>query len=401
MGEPESVDDPVVLVDCCGTPPEERTFRPDVSPYAVHPDPRSRPVGRRSVLLSATAAGVSALLSACGKGGAPTVGAAASAGPSATAGTAANAVTESIDLPYCSQVLCGVPLEVGVKRGFFEAEGIKVNLVYMKGGALAMQALLGGSVDFVGTGLDVLVSAVAAGKQANMIASLSSLPFFALVTAPKSDITAISGLRGKTIGVANINTTDHLLARYLLEKNGISPDAVSFAPLGPNLFDGLRTGQVNAGLVQEPALTRLQDLGSTVLVNFMDRTQVDQLLGGPYQFFGLNTRPDVLTKRPETAAKLVRALTRTNDWIRANPGSAIVDNLPGQLLTDADREIFARRLDAVRTNLYPESLTIEKSSVQRVIDVQTSAGTLAKAVTADQVFTDAVVGALAASPAPS
>jgi NitT/TauT family transport system substrate-binding protein len=399
LGETESGDDPVVLVDCCGTPPGQRIFRPDFSPYAVEPDPRNRPIGRRSVLLSATAAGVSAVLSACGKGGAPTVGAAASGGPPATASV--NAVTESIDLPYCSQVLCGVPLEVGVRRGFFEAEGIKVNLVYMKGGALAVQALLGGSVDFVGTGLDVVVSAVAAGKQANMIASLSSLPFFALVTAPKSDISSIAGLRGKTIGVANINTTDHLLARYLLQKNGIAADAVSFAPLGPNLFDGLRTGQVNAGLVQEPALTRLQDFGGTVLVNFMDRTQVDQLLGGPYQFFGLNTRPEVLAKRPETAAKLVRALTKTNDWIRANPGSAIVANLPGQLLTDADREIFARRLDAVRTNLYPASLVIDKSSVQRVIDVQTAAGTLAKAVSADEVFTDVVANAVSPSPAPA
>jgi len=165
-------------------------------------------------------------------------------------------------------------------------------------------------------------------------------------------------------------------------------------------LDGLRTGQVNAGLVQEPALTRLQDLGSTVLVNFMDRAQVDQVLGGPYQFFGLNTRPEVLTKRPETAAKLVRALTRTNEWIRANPGSAIVDNLPGQLLTDADRDIFARRLDAVRTNLYPASLVIDKASVQRVIDVQTAAGTLAKPVKADEVFSESVLDSLTASPAP-
>jgi NitT/TauT family transport system substrate-binding protein len=340
---------------------------------------------------------VAAALSACGGRG----GSSGAAAAPATPGTSANAVTESIDLPYCSPVLCGVPLEVAVRRGFFEAEGIKVNLVYMKGGALAMQALLGGSVDFVGTGLDVLVSAVAAGKQANMIASLSSLPFFALLTAPKSDITSIAGLRGRTIGVANINTTDHLLARYLLEKNGVPADAVSFAPLGPNLFDGLRTGQVDAGLVQEPALTRLQDLGSTVLVNFMDRDQVNRVLGGPYQFFGLNTRPDVLSKRPATAAKLVRALTRTNDWIRANPGSAIVANLPGQLLSDADRDIFARRLDAVRTDLYPGSLLLDQSSVQRVIDVQTAARTLARPVAADEVYTDSVVDSVSPSPTPT
>ena len=391
------------LVDCCPVDESERVFRPGVSPYAIDPDPRKRPISRRSALQRATILGAAALSAACGggkdgdvaaspaSGTDPDPSASSSSSPSGSARPSASGDLEAIDLPYCSQILCGVPLETAVKHGFFEAEGLKVKLVYMKGGALAMQALVTHGVDFVGSALDVLVSAVAVGKDPVMIASLSSLPFFALVTAPHSKIEKIADLKGKKIGVANLNTSDHLLARYLLKKNGLSDTDAAFAPLGPNLFDGLRKGQVDAGLVQEPALSRLQDLGSTVLVNFMKRADVDKFLGGPYQFFGLNTRPDVIEKRPETLAKLVRALEKTNRWVRENPGSEIVKNLPAELISADDQAIFAKRLDEVKSDLYPASLTVDKASVQRVIDVQDSAGSLAKKVEADTVFSNQFV----------
>ena len=258
----------------------------------------------------------------------------------------------------------------------------------MKGGALTVQALLGNSVDVVGAAMDVVVSAAAAGKEPLMVASLSALPFFALVTSPDSDITDIAGLKDKKIGVANLNTSDHLLARYLLEKNGVDDADAGFAPLGPNLFDGLRKNQVDAGLVQEPALSKLEALGCKVLVNFMKRKDAEKYLGGPYQFFGLNTRRDVIEKDPELIRKLVRALVRSNEWIRANSGEEIVKNLPADLVSGDDRATFAARLDAVKADLYPAALTLDTAAVQRVIDVQQSAGALAKDVEPGAVFTN-------------
>jgi NitT/TauT family transport system substrate-binding protein len=387
----------VSLVDCCAVAEGERTFQPGVSPYAIHPDPRLRPISRRRVLRRASMLGAVAFATACAKEADPPA-AAESPGPGAgptssasstpTQGTATQAAgnLETIELPYCSQILCGVPLETAVRRGFFEEEGLRVKLVYMKGGALTVQALLGNSVDFVGAAMDVVVSAAAAGKEPLMIASLSSLPFFALVTAPDSTITDVAGLKGKRIAVANLNTSDHLLARYLLQKNGVDDSDAAFAPLGPNLFDGLRKKQVDAGLVQEPALSKLEQLGCKVLVNFMKREDAQKYLGGDYQFFGLNTRPDVIAKRPETLRKLVRALTKANEWVRANPGSEIVKNLPEDLVTGDDVAVFAARLDAVKNDLYPASLRVDTAAVQRVIDVQKAAGALESDVAADKVF---------------
>ena len=388
------------LVDCCAVDEEDRVLRPGVSPYAIDPDPRKRPISRRRILRRASMLGAVAFATACGTEDSD-VGAAESASPRASddssgessAPSASSKPTDlqALDLPYCSQILCGVPLETAVSRGFFEDEGLKVKLVYMKGGALTVQALLGKSVDFVGAAMDVVVSAAATGKEPVMVASLSSLPFFALVTSPDSDIDDIDGLKGKKIGVANLNTSDHLLARYLLEKNGIDDEDASFAPLGPNLFDGLRKNQVDAGLVQEPALSKLEGLGCKVLVNFMKKEDVEKYLGGPYQFFGLNTRQDVVDDKPELLGKLVRALTKSNEWIRANSGADIVKNLPEDLVSGDDRATFAARLDAVKSDLYPAELTLDSGAVQRVIDVQESAGALAKPVKADKVFTNSFV----------
>ena len=390
------------LVDCCAE--GEDACRPGsgVSPFVIHPNPLKRPFSRRRVFRAAakTAVGAAAVATACGGSDKPQDGApAAPAGGAAPPGGASSPVAaatetriEDVELAFCSQVLCVLPFEVAVRRNFFRDEGLRVKLVYMKGGALAMQSLLGGSVDFVGTPMDVVVSAHGSGKDPVMVASTSSLPFFALVTAPNARIERVADLRGKKIGVGNLNTTDHLLVRYLMEKNGIDDASAQFVPLGPNLFDGLVRGQVDAGMVQEPALTLAQRQGSKMLVNFMSKKDSAEQLGGPYQFMGLNTRQDVVQKKPETLKKLIRGLVKANTWIRANPGAEIVKNIPEELVAGGELEVFAASLDQFKTDLYPDNPRLDGASIQRVIDVQKLSGALEREVTADKVFTNALLG---------
>ncbi len=129
-----------------------------------------------------------------------------------------------------------------------------------------------------------------------MVTSTSRLPFFALVTAPDQAeaITSVADLRGKKVGVGTVGSTDDLLLRYLLRQNGLQEEDVETIGLGPNLLEQLTSGQVDAGMVQEPSLTLSTREGSRVLVNFMNLKETQEQLGGAFQFMGLNTRPDVL-----------------------------------------------------------------------------------------------------------
>jgi NitT/TauT family transport system substrate-binding protein len=193
--------------------------------------------------------------------------------------------------------------------------------------------------------------------------------------------------------VGNLNTTDHLIMRYLLEKNGIDDASAQFVPLGPNLYEALVRGQVDAGMVQEPALTLAQKEGSKLLVNFMSRKDTTEQLGGAYQFMGINTRQDVLEKKPETLQKLIRAVTKANQWIRTAPGSEIVKNIPEELVAGGDNAVFAASLDQFKLDLYPDNPRLDAASIQRVIDVQKLSGALEREVTVDKVFTNKLLGA--------
>jgi NitT/TauT family transport system substrate-binding protein len=372
-----------------------------VPPLAVTPKLRLHMVSRRSMLRTVAKAAALAPVVACSPApGAPAPTAApANPEPAAqaaapTAAAPAATVLETVELAFCSLVMCILPFEVARQRGFFAAEGLDVNLTYMRGGTQAMNALVAGSLDFVGNGFDLVVQTVAKGKQVLMVGTTSRLPFFAMVAGPQaSGVRSVKDLAGKKIGVVNLGTTDQLLGQYVLVKEGVDPDSVEFVALGPNIYEQLVRGQVEAAMVQEPALTLTERAGGRVLVNFMRLDDSQRYLGGPYQFMGLHTRPDVLTTKAETARKLVRGLGKANRWILDNPGSAIVQAAPSELVAGGDVEVFAASLDRYKKDLYPPSPRISTEWVQVVIDVQQKSGALeaGKTIRPEDVFTNQYV----------
>src|SRR6267142_5865308 len=225
--------------------------------------------------------------------------------------TPSEAQGKEIKLAYCSQLLCGVPYEVARSAGYFKNHGLDVQLVYTRGGNAAMQALVGGAVDYAATALDVAIQAYAnVGADIRRFAVTGRLPLFALVTAPRtaSQIRALKDLEGKTVAVSGLGNADHALALFLLKQANADAGKVKFATMGVNLLEALRQGQIEAGLVQEPALTLLRKSGARVLVNGMDLTDARRYLGGTYEFMGVAVRGKELEQRKPEMALLVKAL---------------------------------------------------------------------------------------------
>lgn len=286
--------------------------------------------------------------------------------------------TQKLDLAFCSQLLCVIPFEVARAKGFFAEEGLDVQLIYMKGGPPAVGALQAKSVDFIGTTMDLAVKSTAGGKRIVMVVSTARLPFFALVVAPgeAGRITSPEHLVGKKVGVGNLGATDHLLVQLLLRKSGIDPEKVSFVSLGPNILQTLLSGQVEAAMVQEPALTLASRKGARVLVNFMDRHQAQTVLGGQYQFMGLITRPDVIAQNPSLVQRMSNAVVKANRFISKESGSTIAALIPESLLVGGDPALLGEILDQFKGHLYPADGRIQSEDVARVIEAQRASGLL-------------------------
>lgn len=335
----------------------------------------SRGVSRRAVL-RAMAAGA---------------GAAALGG---LAGPAFAAKDKRIKLAFCSQLLCVVPYEATRAAGFFAAQGLDVELVYTRGGSAALQALNGGAVDYAATAFDAALNAFAKGADIVRFASTGRLPLFALATSPAktAEIRSLKDLRGKTVGVSALGNADHALVLFLLAEAGVPGNEVRFATLGTNLYHALRLGQVDVGMVQEPALSLLEEQGARVIFNGMDIKDAKRYLGGAYEFMGVAVRRKDIEQRREEMQRLAAALRHGLQYVQQAKAEDLVNVLPKELIAGGDRKALARTLERYRASLYPTDVKIDVAAHERVQNSQLKAGIQKSPVDLKQLLDTSIVG---------
>ena len=283
-----------------------------------------------------------------------------------------------IRLAFCGQLLCVVPYEVARARGHFAAQGLAVELVYTRGGNAAMQALVGGAVDYAGTSFDVALQAAANGAPIRRVASTGRLPLFALATSPAqaAAIDSAAALAGRTVGISALGNADHALLLFLLDQAGADAGAVRFAAIGTNVFDALRIGQVDAAMLQEPALSLIVEAGGRELVNFMEIEEARRHLGGPYAFMGVSVRAAERDRRRPEIRRLAAALADGLAAARTLPPAEIVAALPDALVAGGDVPRLERVIERYRRSLYPERVTVDFEAAGRVLRAQQVAGLL-------------------------
>ncbi len=308
--------------------------------------------------------------------------------------TSTAAQGKPIKLAYCSQLLCGVPYEVARSAGHFKNHELDVQLVYARGGNSAMQALVGGAVDYAATALDVAIQAYAnAGAGIRRFAVTGRLPLFALVTAPKtaSQIRSIKDLEGRTVGVSALGNADHALTLYLLKQAGADARKVQFATVGVNLLEALRQGQMDAGVVQEPALTVLRRSGARVVMNGMDLEDARHHLGGSFEFMGVAVRAkEIEQRRPEMVA-LTKALADALRALRRMTGEQLVAALPKEMTTGLDLKEFGDIIAHHRDSLYPETVNIDLEAAKRVEQSLVAGGLIKSGVSMTGLYDTTIV----------
>ena len=283
-----------------------------------------------------------------------------------------------VRLAFCGQLLCVIPYEVTRAQGYFADEGFDLELVYTRGGNAAMQALVGGAVEYAGTSFDVALQAAANGASIRRFASTGRLPLFALAVSPEQAgaMSAVADLEGRSVGISGLGNADHTLLLFLLDQAGVDAESVRFAAIGANIFDALRIGQVDAAMLQEPALSLVVEAGGRELINFMEIEQARDHLGGAYEFMGVSVRADERDARVPEMRRLASALRRGLADTRTMPPEQIIASLPAALIAGGNMDQLQGIIERYRLSLYPETVAIERAAAERVARAQEISGLL-------------------------
>jgi sulfonate transport system substrate-binding protein len=300
----------------------------------------------------------------------------------------AAAKSTTIQLAFCSNLLCAPPYEVTRAGGHFRDEGLDVQLVYMRGSTAATQALVGGALDYAATSFDDVLQAFNRGANIKRFCSTGRLPLAALAIAPNkvAEINSFKDLEGRTVGIVSRGSISEALTLFLMKKAGADGKKVQFAVLGPNIFDPVRLGQVDAAWVSEPALSLLVKVGSRAIVNFMETDDAEKYLGGPYEFMGVSVRIADMPARRDEMRALARALEKGLSGLQSVKPEEITAAMPKQLMAGVDAGQLTDIIARYRASLYPTTAALDVASCERVADTLKFAGLIKPEVKAEQVL---------------
>src|SRR5438094_473967 len=139
--------------------------------------------------------------------------------------------------------------------------------------------------------IDVMLSS------AKVVGFLTIKPSFWLMARP--EIKSMAELKKKTIGITAIGSSTDTLARFLLSKNGLTPDRdVAFLGTGTtsNILTAMKGGTVDAGVLSPPFNAMAKQMGYRTLAYFGD--YVEQSLSGAC------TSDKMIRERPELVKRM-------------------------------------------------------------------------------------------------
>ncbi|MGD9739396.1 MAG: ABC transporter substrate-binding protein [Bauldia sp.] len=200
--------------------------------------------------------------------------------------------------------------------GYYEAEGVDVELVPVNDTPTAVAALLAGQGDMANISLASALATVAQNLLP-MKAVTSPDKFLPFSIVANNSIQSPADLAGKTFGVAAVGSLDYTLSNIVFNAIGVDPASVTFVAIGPPPQRGaaLIAGQIDATTMSIGTFLGLEDKSNIhVLV------PVDEFLAHAGVLNKVNVVPDtVLAERRDEVEAVVRALTRLSRDFAADP----------------------------------------------------------------------------------
>ena len=210
-----------------------------------------------------------------------------------------------------------IGLVIGVKEGFFEQAGVKVDYTVIEDPVQRFNAFKAGSLNAVATTVDTFSRTNAKGIPSVEVLGLDASVGGDGIVAEK-DITSPEQLKGQKVAVSEGSTSQWLLA-YVLDKAGLSLDDVSQVDLtSGDAGAAFAAGRVPVAVTWEPWLSRAEENpDGQVLV---DTKQYPDIITDHVAF-----SPDFIKEHPDSVRAFIKGYAMAVDFLQTNEDEAIDD----------------------------------------------------------------------------
>jgi ABC-type nitrate/sulfonate/bicarbonate transport system substrate-binding protein len=289
--------------------------------------------------------------------------------------TPAAAQLKKVRLSATSVAVTELQFRIALLKGFYRDEGLDVEIILIRG-AVGMQALLGGSVDYTSAAGSIIAGAVR-GVPVRLVLVVNTKPQFDLVGQP--DIKTVAQLKGKVVGISSRGGAVDILTQTILSQHGVTAnkDATLIVIGSPEeLVTALRTGRIAACLLTQPRQLILYRDGFTKLAYSGDYLS-------SYPTGGVGTTEEKIKNNPAEVMGFVRASLKGQQYFAQHRSESI--ELISKYLGIKDRSLATEVYDLQLSRLGGATY-LDEIWMRGAIEFTKKSMGLTKEVAPNQVF---------------
>jgi NitT/TauT family transport system substrate-binding protein len=221
------------------------------------------------------------------------------------------------------------PLYLGMDKGFFEEEGLKIEPQLAEGGAAIVPSVVSGDYQIGFSNTTSLI--IAASKNLpiqiisqGVLAGETPKEAWDGVIVPKgSDVKELGDLEGKTVAVNTLNNVSQVVVNTALKEAGADYKKVKYVEVPfPDMNAALESGRVDAAFQVEPGYSGGLAAGSKNIVNAYEEMAPNYTVATYFaskQYIGENR--DVVDRFNRAISKSLDYASQHDDEVRAIVGT--------------------------------------------------------------------------------
>jgi NitT/TauT family transport system substrate-binding protein len=272
----------------------------------------------------------------------------------------ANAQLKKINLSYTATSPYQAVMIIAQQAGFFRKNGIDASLIFVAGGSLGIQAMVGGDVPITQADGSASVAASVAGVDVVMIASFLNTFPYSLVSLP--EIKTVEQLKGGKIAISRFGSATDLAVKMALAKVGLNPEKdATLLQVGAQTarVAALQSKNVQATIITPPFTLTARKAGYTTLIDMAQ-------LNIPYQLTALVTSRAYIKSQPDLIMAVMRSLAEGVHFYKTQKEPSI--KILSKYLQTTDRDALEETYREVSLKVVPEKPYPTLAGIQTIID---------------------------------
>jgi len=271
------------------------------------------------------------------------------------------------------------PIFLGQDAGIFRKQNLNLELIFIPGGSLSLQALIGRSLELLLTGGPPVVNAYLQGAKIKIIAGMVNLLPYTFVTV--GGVRSAEQLKTKKIGISRFGSNTDYVVRLALTQFALNPSDVQIVQVGGSQARllAMKSGAIDATVLSPEEAVVAQKMGYRILLDFIEK-------GIEFPHVNVVAREDYLETQPQVVHAFLRAYLESLRYYKNHRDEAVrkiifLSKLPDRQMAEViydgslraapdDGKPSWRGMEAVLDATAKENPKAKGTTVQQLLDLR-------------------------------